>query len=226
MRTLLLSIFLLNLTLAYAQRIDLQVGMALPNGEFGNSDIVKNENSFATSGYTVALQADYNIWKMFGLIGKLNYSTFGFNSGTYENQLNQNPASGTSVSIENNGGFSSTSAMVGGEMTLGKKRLTVDLRLMTGFLTLTDNGLTYTTTYSGQTYTQRIFSQKDAAIAFGWGLSARYLFSNNIYVSMNLDNVYANTSFNKNTYQSSSNESISKPYQSYLLAVGLGYSFD
>lgn len=225
-RTLLFSALLSFVFSATAQRIDVQFGTALPSGGFGNTDVNKSDNAFATNGYTAGIQADYPVYKNMGITAKLNYSTFGFNEGDYETQLNQNPALATSVTVESSGGYSSTSAMVGGYMTLGKKRLTVDLRLMTGFLTLTDYGLTYTTIYSGQEYKQRAFSQKDAAMCFGWGLTARYSFGDHTYLCLNMDNVFANTTFRKNDYQTSANETISRPYQAYLLGVGLGYTME
>jgi hypothetical protein len=225
MHRLLFSAFLLLIFPAMAQRIDVQFGSALPGGSFGNNDVNKSDNAFATGGYTAGVQADYPAYKNIGITAKLNYSSFGFNQSDYQAQLNQNPASATSISVESNGGYSATSAMVGGYMTLGKKKLTVDFRLLTGFLTLTDQGLTYTTSYSGQEYRQRTFSQKDAALAFGWGLTARYTFSCNFYVSANLDNTYASTTFRKNDYQSSNNETLAKPYQAYLMSMALGYAF-
>lgn len=218
--------FVTMLFSATAQRIDMQFGTALPNGDFGNTELTKSENAFAQNGYTTGLQADYLVYKNIGLTAKLNYSAFDFNETSYETQLNQNPSSTTLISIESNGGYASTSAMVGGFITFKKNKLNVDVRLMTGFLTLKDYGLTYTTSYSGQTYNQRAFSQQDATIAFGWGLTARYALIHNFGISLNLDNIYANTSFNKNTYQSSSNESTNKPYQAYLLTVGLGYRLE
>jgi hypothetical protein len=218
--------FVTTIFSATAQRIDVQFGAALPNSNFGNTELTKSENAFAKTGYTTGLQADYLVYKNIGLTAKLNYSAFDFNVTNYQNQLNQNPSSTTLISVESNGGYTSTSAMVGGFMTFKKNKLNVDIRLMTGFLTLKDYGLAYTTSYSGQTYNQRAFSQQDATIAFGWGLTARYTLIHNFGISINLDNIYANTSFNKNAYQSSSNETTNKPYQAYLLSVGLGYTLE
>lgn len=226
MHKLLFSALLLTLFSASAQRIDVQFGTALSSGGFGNSDINKSDNAFATNGYTAGIQADYAVYKNIGIAAKLNYSTFGFNEADYETQLNQNPASATTVSVESNGGYSATTALVGGFMSLGKKKLTADLRLMTGFLTLTDKGIIYTTAYSGTDYKQSAFSQTDVAMAFGWGITARYSFGNHTYLSLNLDNVFANTTFRKNDYQTSANETISRPYQAYLLALGFGYTLE
>lgn len=224
MHKLLFSFSLCIAFSAAAQRIDVQFGTALASGSFGNTDVNKSEHAFATNGYNAGIQTDYPVYKNIGVTAKLNYSTLGFDESAFETQLNQNPAMGTAVTVESNGGYSSTSALVGGFMTLGKKRVTFDIRLMTGFLTLTDNGLNYTTVYSGQEYKQRAFSQTDATIAFGWGLTARYSFGDHTYLSLNLDNVYANTTFRKNDYQTSANETISRPYQVYLLGAGLGYT--
>ncbi|MES2560777.1 MAG: hypothetical protein V4590_13615 [Bacteroidota bacterium] len=216
--------FLFLLFPASAQRIDVQFGSALPSGSFGNNTLSKSDNSFAQNGYTAGIQADYPVYKNMGISAKLNYSSFGFNQSDYQNQLNQTPASATTISVESNGGYNSTSALVGGYMTLGKKRITVDLRLMTGFLTLTDKGLTYTTAYAGQEYKETVFSETDMTVAFGWGLTARYNFGDHTYLCLHMDNVNANTSFRKNNYQSSSTETLSKPYQAYLVSVGLGYT--
>ncbi|MES2778751.1 MAG: hypothetical protein V4651_02540 [Bacteroidota bacterium] len=223
MHKLFASVLFLILFSANAQRVDLQLGAALPSGDFGNNDLSKNENAFATNGYTLGLQADYPVYKNMGIVAKLNYSTFGFNESSYQTQFNKQLPPGTSAIVESNDGYSCTSALAGGFMTLGKKKLTLDIRLMTGFLTLTNSGLSYTTSYAGQEYKQRNFSETDAAIAFGWGLTTRYVFTNRLYLSLNLDNVYANTNFRKNEYQSSSEETVSKPYQTYLMSIGLGY---
>lgn len=222
--SLFLSLLLLVSPLA-AQHIDVQYGAALPNGSFGNNDLTKTETAFAQTGSTIGLQADYPIFNNIGIVAKVNRSTFGFNTSSYEQQVNQNPASNTTVTVESNGGYTATSAMAGGLMTIGSKQITLDLRLLTGFVTLTDNGLTYKTLYAGQEYTKRVFSQQDAAIAFNWGATLRYSFFKEFYASLNLDNIYASTTFPANDYQSSSNQTITKPFQAYLLTFGVGYTF-
>lgn len=221
----LFSYLLLLLSPVAAQHIDVQYGAALPNGSFGNNDVAKAENAFAQTGSTIGLQVDYPIFKKIGMVAKLNRSTFGFNTSSYQQQVNQNPASNTTVTVESNGGYTATTAMAGGLMTIGSKQVTLDFRLLTGFISLTDNGLTYKTLYAGQEYTKRVFSQQDAAVAFSWGATLRYMFFRDLYSSLNLDNVYASTTFPATEYQSSTNQTVTKPFQTYLITFGIGYKF-
>lgn len=209
---------------AYAQYIDVQAGFSFASGSFGNNKLSKEEDGFATTGFTSGMQVGYLVYKNLGICAKVNYSTFGFNNSSYQDQVNTTASQGTSVEVKNNADYKSTSALAGAYITLGKQNFTFDIRLMTGFLSLANTGLTYTTSYSGQQYTESLSSERDAAIAFGWGLTAKYALPKNLYLSLNLDDIYANTEFNRNSYYSSNKNKITKPYESYLLTLGIGYA--
>jgi hypothetical protein len=224
MRRLLFAfIFLWSLTTG-AQHIEIQSGFSFASGNFGNTDLAKPEDGFATSGWTIGLQAGYLVHKKIGICTRIHYSAFGVNTDKYQEQLNATMSSGTSVTVKSNGDYKNTSAMAGPYISLGKKNLTFDLRLLAGFSSLTRSGFTYTTSYSGQEYTSAEQAETDAGIAFGWGLTARYALPKNLSVSLNLDNTYAGTEFNRNGYNSSKQDKITRPYESFLLTFGIGYA--
>jgi hypothetical protein len=209
---------------ANAQQLAIQFGSVFPSGSFGNTDVSKVESGFAKSGYSVGLHLNYPVYKNMGVSAMLNHNVLGVNQNAYQTQLNANPATGTKVSVKSEGDYTATATLIGAFMTLGKKKLTAELRLMSGFVSLTNKGLSYTTSYAGQEYTQSGFSQTDFSIAFSWGTTVKYLITDKIFAAVNLDNTYAPTKFDRNTYQSSANETISKPFQTYCLSIGVGYS--
>jgi hypothetical protein len=224
MRTTIAAIACFLSLAVQAQYADLQTGFSFASGSFGNNKLSKAEDGFATNGFTSGLQVAYLVHKNIGICAKVNYSTFGIDESAYTEQLNAGLSQGTSVAVKSNDDYKSTMAMAGPYLSLGKTNFTFDIRLMTGFLSLNNPGYTFTTTYGNQQYTERTTSERDAAIAFGWGLTAKYAFPKNIYLSLNMDNVYANTAFNRNGYNSSNDDKVDKPYESYMLTLGIGYA--
>ncbi len=211
-------------TFAQAQYFDLQSGASIPSGSFSNNSLSKPEDGFAKAGYTAGLSVNYLVYKNIGVCAKFNYTTFGYNIYDYSAQTNNTASQGTTQTVTTNEKYKSSSALAGGYLTLGKNKLTLDIRLMMGFLTLTNPTLVYTTTYGGNSYNKTIESVRDQAPAIGYGLTAKYALPKDFFVSLNIDNINASLKFPKNNYQSSSVETIAQPYQAYLLSLGLGYS--
>jgi hypothetical protein len=223
MNKALFIILMLATTLVQAQYFDIQSGVSVPSGSFSNNTLSKNEDGFAKVGYTNSLSANYLFYKNIGVCAKFNYSTFGFNISDFSAQTNDLSTQGTTQAVTNNGKYKSASALTGIYLTLGKKQLTLDIRIMVGFLSLTRPELIYTTTYGGNSYTKTTESTQDQSAAIGYGFTAKYALPKNIYLSVNIDNINASLEFPKNNYQSSNVETTTQPFQAYLMTLGLGY---
>jgi len=224
MRTIIAAIACLFTLASQAQYADIQAGFSFASGSFGNNTLSKEEDGFATNGFTSGLQVGYLVHNKLGICAKVNYATFGVDENSYSGQLNQGLSPGTTVTAQSNADYKNTMALAGPYLSLGQNNFTFDIRLMVGFLSLTRPGFTFTTTYSGQQYTQTTAPESDASVAFGWGITAKYALPKNLYLSLNLDDVYANTTYTRNGYNSSNDDKVTKPYEAYLLTLGIGYA--
>lgn len=211
-------------TLAKAQYMDIQSGVSIPSGSFSNSSLSKAEDGFAKAGNTIGLSANYLVYKNIGLCAKFQYATFSYNTADFSSQTNSTALQGTTQTVTTGEKYQSASALAGGYLTLGKKNLTLDIRLLVGFLSLSSPALVYTTTYGGNAYSKTLESAKDQAPAIGYGLTAKYALPKSFFLSLNIDNVNASLKFPKNSYQSSTVETNTKPYQAYLITLGVGYA--
>jgi hypothetical protein len=220
------SIFLFTCLFAFtvrAQYIDIQTGISIASGSFSNSTLSKNEDGFAKNGWATSISANYLVYQNMGIVTKFSYNTFGFNIDEFSTQVNNQSPQGSSETVTNNGEYKSTSALAGVYLTLGKKKLTIDLRLVAGFISLQHPELVYTTTYSGNTYSRSVESFRDLSPAIGYGFNVKYALPKDFYATCNLDNVNANMQFPKNGYQSSNKDEVTKPYQAYSVTIGIGY---
>lgn len=219
-----LAVFVLITTGVNAQYIDINAGWAVPSGSFSNSNISKPEDGFAQSGGSFGISAQYLVYKKLGVCVKYNFSSFGFNTNEYSAQVDAQAPQGTSKTVTSDERYKSSSALAGVYLTLGKKKLTLDIHVAAGFVSLKSPALTTTSAYSGNTYTSSIESFKDVSPAIGYGFALKYVLPKNLYASVHIDNVNANMQFPKIAYQSSSEEIITKPYQAYSFTLGLGYA--
>jgi hypothetical protein len=218
----LFMLLLFGINTLHAQYIDVRVGYAFAAGSFANN--TKDESGFATDGYSTGIGVNYLIHKNIGISTNIQYSNFGLDVSALSEHANKIGPVGSMVTVTSEHKYIATSAIVGPYITLGKRNLTVDLRLLIGFLSLSTPQLLYYTTYNGSTYTQLKESSHDVAAAISYGVTAKYAFPKNIYCSLHIDNIKANTTFAKNGYQSSNTETITKPYQANLITVGVGYA--
>ncbi len=218
-----LFILLVWMTTAKAQYIAVQAGWALPSGSFGNTVLSNKEDGFATSGSTFSLFTNYLLSERLGICADIRYASMGFDQQALSEQAGNQAPPLTQMTASSQNNYTSSSAMAGLSYTLGNQNLTFDIRVMTGFLTLRTPTLTYTTTYNGQAYNRIIESQNDLSLAFGYGIGAKYALPKNWFIVANIDNTFASMEFPENGYQSSSNTTVTKPYQVYLLSAGIGY---
>jgi hypothetical protein len=221
--TSILLLCFLSTLVANAQYIDIQMGASLPAGSFSNSNLGKDEDGFAQNGFATGLSANYLIYQNLGICAKFSYNTFGFNSNELSTQTNKQAAQGTTTNVTADGKYQSSSALAGVYLSLGKQKLTLDLRLVGGFINLKSPQLLYTSTYQNTTYTSAIESFKDISPAIGFGFSLKYALPKDFYATLNLDNVNAKIQFPKNGYRSSNKDEVTKPYQAYAFTVGIGY---
>lgn len=220
---ILIAVLFLWVSPLRAQYISLYGGAAVPSGNFSNSNLSKPEDGFAQSGGAIGLGVNYHVYKNIGVCVKFNYSSFGFNITDYSAQVNDQAPQGTTQTVTSNGKYQSSSALAGGYLTLGKKKLTLDIHIAAGFVSLRSPALLSTSTYSGNSYTTTLESIKDVSPAIGYGFTVKYVLPKNFYATANIDNVNANMQFPKNRYQSNNEEIITKPYQAYSFTVGVGY---
>lgn len=222
-RYLILLGALLGFAPADAQFVSIQGGAAIPSGSFANSVLSNTEDGFATRGSTFGLFANYLFTKKLGLCVDIRYASLGFDEQSLSDQSASKASPQTQVTASSQNQYSASSAMGGLSYTLGKSNLTFDIRVMTGFLSLTTPSITYTTQYNGQPYNSVYDSQSDLSLAFGYGIGIKYELPKNWFVLLNIDNAYANMEFPENGFQSSNNATVSKPYQVYFLSAGVGY---
>lgn len=220
----LLAVFLFLATAANAQYMDVNAGWAIPSGSFSNSNISKPEDGFAQSGGAVGVTLQYPVYKKLGLCVKYNFSAFNFNTNEFSEQINAQAYQGTTQTVSTNERYKSTSALAGLYLSLGKKKLTLDIHVVGGFVYLKTPSLLYTTTYTGKNYTTTMASYNDVSAAIGYGFGLKYALPKNLYATLHLDNVNANMQFPKYAYQSSSEDMTTKPYQAYSITLGLGYA--
>jgi hypothetical protein len=218
-----LVIFFLTVLQASAQYIDVHAGWAIPSGSFSNSNLSKPEDGFAQSGASFGFGVNYPVYKKLGVCVKFNYNTFGFNATEYSAQANDQASQGTTLTITTGDHYKSSSAFAGAYLSFGKKKLTLDIHVVAGFVSLKSPSLLSTSTYAGNTYTQTLESYNDVSPAIGYGFTLKYLLPKNVYATLHMDNVNANIQFPKYGYQSSSEDIFTKPYQAYSFAIGLGY---
>lgn len=207
-----------------AQYISLNGGMAMPVGSFSNSNLSKPEDGFAQNGGAVGFGVNYHVYPKVGVCFKFNYSSLGFNTSEYSNQVNDLAPQGTTQTITSEGNYRATSALAGGYLSLGKKKLTLDIHVAAGFVSLRSPALVSTSTYSGNSYTTNIASVKDVSPAIGYGFTLRYALPKDFYALVNIDNINANMQFPKNSYTSNKEEIVTKPYQAYSMTIGIGYA--
>jgi hypothetical protein len=219
-----LFVSLFSVSLASAQYIDIHAGAAISSGNFSNSTLSKPEDGFAQNGGSFGFAVNYLVYKNLGICAKFNYSTLGFNIDEYSKQTGDLAPQYTTQSVSTDEQYKSSSALAGGYLTLGKKKLTLDLHVVAGFVSLKTPSLLYTSTYAGSSYSSTSESTHDLAAAIGYGFTLKYVLSKNLYATLHLDNVNANMKFPKYGYQSSKEEIVTKPYQVYSFAVGLGYA--
>jgi hypothetical protein len=217
-----LLIFIFAFT-SQAQYIDVQAGMSMASGSFSNNNLSKPEDGFAKNGFSSTLGANYLFYKNLGVCARFNYASFAFNVKDFSDQTNSQSPQGTTQTVNTDSKYRSTAGLAGMYLTFGKKKLTADIRVLMGFLTLTSPVLTTTSTYSGQTYSQTLTSDKAMALAIGYGFTLRYKLPKSFCVTLNIDNINANTKFPKYSYQSSGAETVSKPFQANLIGLGIGY---
>ncbi len=216
-------ILLLGVTTAKAQYVAIQAGVAIPSGSFGNALLTNTEDGFATSGSTFSLFTNYLWGERLGICADIRYATMGFDQQALSDQTAKQAPPLTQMTASSQNNYTASSAMAGVSYTLGSQNLTFDIRVMTGFLTLRTPTLTYTTNYNGQSYNRVIASQNDLSLAFGYGIGAKYELPKNWFIVANIDNTFANMEFPENGYQSSTDNTVTKPYQVYLLSLGVGY---
>jgi len=207
-----------------AQYIELQSGFAFASGNFSNSNLSKSESGFAKSGTIQGLSLAYLITEKVGICGKINYSQYGFNTADFSEQNNETAFPGITLSVATSEKFKASSALTGVYVSLGKNNFTVDLKLLVGFMQLATPRLEYISTFNGTTNIRIVESNNDGAAAIGYGISAKYAFPKNIYLTINLDNLNATMRYPSNGLTTSNIIESEKPFQAYWLTLGLGYA--
>lgn len=209
---------------AQAQYIDVRAGFSLPSGSFANTNINRGEDGFATSGNTFGASLNYLFYKNLGVCGIYQNSTFGMNITSFNKQTTATAPPNVQYAVNTNEKFRSSSAMVGPYVTLGKKNLTLDARLLIGYASLALPKLIYTTTFNNNSYNTITENQQNGAFTVGYGFTVKYALPKDFYLTLNIDNLNANMQFNKNGIITSTNEVVEKPLRANLLTLGFGYA--
>jgi hypothetical protein len=204
-----------------AQYAELRSGFSFATGSFGNSN--KPEDGFATNGNTFGAALHYLFYKNIGICAMHHRSSYGINVNELAAQTASNAPANTIYSISAETNYKASTTLIGPYVTLGKKNLTVDLRLWVGFASLATPILMNTTTFNNISYSQKDESRKDMSAAIGYGITAKYELPKNFVLALHIDNTNATMQFPRGGYQSSSEELVNKPYQTYLISLGLGY---
>lgn len=208
----------------WGQYIDVRTGFSVPSGSFANTNMNRSEDGFATSGNTFGASLNYLFYKSLGICGMYQYSTFGMNITSFSQQIAATAPPNIRYTVATDEKFKTSIAMVGPYVTLGKKNLTLDARLLIGYASLTLPKLVYTTTFNGNSYNTVTDNQQDGSFAVGYGFTVKYALPKDLYLTLHIDNANANLQFNKDGIATSSTEVIEKPLRANFLTLGFGYA--
>lgn len=199
-----------------AQFLAVQIGQGLPSSAFGNVNLNKPESGFAKHGFAFALEAGFPVTKQFSLYTRMSRLNFSFDEQAYES------SSGNLIAVE--GSYKVTSALAGAMLTLKKADFTFDLKLHAGFASIQTPTLVILNSGSAPN-SITVFGQQASAPAIGFGLTIGYALSDEWSVLASTDQMSATFKIKPDGISNSSESTIDRPFQSYMLSLGARYQF-
>jgi hypothetical protein len=222
----LLPLFLL-LVFAFAtngQSISVQGGLAIPTSNFANQSLKEN-NGFANLGNSISLQVSYPIRPKVGLTALASHSRFGLNTAAYTTELNkQIVVPGSSFQVRALSKYQCTNMVVGPYVQLGSERISVNLKMVFGFMYFNMAQLETQTNYAQTTNTKTSPVKSSISGTIGWGIACKANITNSVYLQVSADQFFANPQI-QGDYVSNKTNTTTIQVQAFITALGVGYQF-